>query len=1461
MLALDPDAENLVRKAFALLGEGQVLDGAALLARVVAQDPRETVTAVDLDRGVGLLEDLRRRVRNLPPDTRRKLEKVLGAQGEPLLARARALGDRTLLREVVRRFPGTSFEARASWILGALALEEGQAWQAGSWFRRCLEIAPADGAAALGLGLCRVLQGFPPGSLPGLVRVSWGGNVFGRKQVFPLLRKVPPLLRDPAPWPSFSGMGRLMPPPPSLLTPGWQQPLDLSGEIFRGFPVFPVTDGNQVFLCLGDRAESIDLLTGRVVWRYTAPKLWEPTKPKKNVLGMVSARGMLAPPRGLVLAGTLCGDTFICPLRVGKTGSDASFRSISISASIPVRRLFAFDASTGKVLWHHASPELEKIRALSGGWNTAGPPLGKGDRVYVPLVDYGQTVSVYVGCFSAKTGEPLWRTRICSGQLRLNMFGNMTTEFVASPLAYREGVLYGSTDLGVAFALEAERGEVKWLAFYESIRPPDKQYTDELYPSTGVRGFWGPNSPLVLENQVLFAPPDAYRAFCLDRRTGKLLWRLRPDLDQLRRGTALRYILGEKGGKVFFQGRGVVEVDPRLRRGRRLLSGAVRVLVPPDRMGSTTTLLDYIPKGGLSRDNIYTVTKAGGIGVWRMDGSAAPVMIRSRSVGYGLFGRNAARVGNVLVAPGIFLTAGKTLLSGFLSVEDIVARTEAALGKRPDDPRLLHALASALLKRERPGDLERASDLLQRLLALPGVPPALRIRTRLSLRRALLARAGKALEAGRVEEAVTLAGKAVSFSPPGPMELEARVFLADTLEKAGRTAEWIAQARSIVRRYPKKRVQLPGGGEETAGPWFLSRIALVLGKKKETAPEAVAAWRRIFEEFPRLTLQGKPCRDAAARAIAGLIRRFGPQVYQAFEVKARALLATGKRKTDPSGVYRAVVERYPNSRAARLALHALADEAARRGKMQDLLRGLDFAPLGRRTPGFLRRLAQAAKVAGNLWLSEALFRKTAQEHGDEKSDYGPDGGSTYSRVAARFAPHPPHPGDSRLSLPPARRLLGRIPILGRTFTKLLRPIDIGPRDPKVPLVFALQSRLFARPATSDEKALSRDLWSRLAPPPFQGYTPSFLFGGSLLLPCRRGLAKVDTATGKIELLSPYPEGFYPRRVLWRQGLVVVVSEADRTGDIRLRVVEPFSGSPWGTGRIHFPRGRRTLLVAGPERLHFLGLEAIHPGRSPLLYRLAVQDVDLTTMEVHPRKDDWLGSPLPIVSPMDDQTILATKDHLFLPLLNDKGVGVRALPLRKGAVEWEVDLPRGERLSEVTARGGFLVLLTLYRRRSNLRILEEATGKEVQRIPFASRAAFPLYPGREDIYLRRPDSLLYLVSGAGSGLRFLHGVFPPGRIAWKAALPGHDFWGVDGTRAPVEGPGFACIMPQVSPPRGVAAGPDLYVVDTKTGALLHRIPGLVGPGRPQLLAAGKNLLFAFSQGTLGVAGPAEGGNNR
>ena len=382
------------------------------------------------------------------------------------------------------------------------------------------------------------------------------------------------------------------------------------------------------------------------------------------------------------------------------------------------------------------------------------------------------------------------------------------------------------------------------------------------------------------------------------------------------------------------------------------------------------------------------------------------------------------------------------------------------------------------------------------------------------------------------------------------------------------------------------------------------------------------------------------------------------------------------------------------------------------------------------------------------------------------------------------------------------------------------------------------------------------------PFPFQSFTPSFLFGETLILPCRNGLAKVAVLTGEMKLMAPYPRSFYPAAVLFRQGLIAAVLEGPRAGEILLHVVEPFSGVLWGEKKIVFPPGSRTLLSAGPERLHFLGWKVLNPGRTPPRYLLQVKDVDLTSMEVITRADDWLATPLPIgATLLDKQNTLATRDHLFLPVLNGGGVGIRALPLKGGVEEWEVDLPRAERLSRVTFSANHVVLLTIYQRQGILRVLEEATGKEVRRIRLGAQASFPKGPWGSDPYLRPPGSLLYLISGTGRGLRYFHGILPGGKTAWKTSLPGQDFWGMGGVKAPVEGPGFACLMLQVLPPRGFSTGPDLYVVDTQTGELLRRIPGLVGPGRPQILAAGKGLLFAYNQGTLGVAGPAEGGKKR
>ena len=41
------------------------------------------------------------------------------------------------------------------------------------------------------------------------------------------------------------------------------------------------------------------------------------------------------------------------------------------------------------------------------------------------------------------------------------MFGNARSEFAAAPLALHDGVLYGASNLGVAFAIEAATGDLR----------------------------------------------------------------------------------------------------------------------------------------------------------------------------------------------------------------------------------------------------------------------------------------------------------------------------------------------------------------------------------------------------------------------------------------------------------------------------------------------------------------------------------------------------------------------------------------------------------------------------------------------------------------------------------------------------------------------------------------------------------------------------------------------------------------------------------------------------------------------------------------------------------------------------------------------------------------------------------------------------------------------------------------
>ncbi len=86
-----------------------------------------------------------------------------------------------------------------------------------------------------------------------------------------------------------------------------------------------------------------------------------------------------------------------------------------------------------------------------------------------------------------------------------------------------DDMLICPTHLGIIFAVNTKKGDILWSYRYADEKA--KRFED--FSTT-----WKVSAPIVLEDRVLYAPPDGEMLLCLGRKDGKVLW-------QVDRGTGL----------------------------------------------------------------------------------------------------------------------------------------------------------------------------------------------------------------------------------------------------------------------------------------------------------------------------------------------------------------------------------------------------------------------------------------------------------------------------------------------------------------------------------------------------------------------------------------------------------------------------------------------------------------------------------------------------------------------------------------------------------------------------------------------------------------------------------------------------------------------------------------------------------------------------------------------------------
>lgn len=337
-------------------------------------------------------------------------------------------------------------------------------------------------------------------------------------------------------WPTFAGSQTRSPtvlPVGPVVVPAWERPILISppsfprrsvqltqgglfgGEVVEGpqpasresqrpLSCFPVVADQFVLFADAVGIHAASLATGKpaittdgVLFRNESPKHEGDESPVQfNTAGIAHGVPRL----------TLTVVDHVAYGRVGPLATSHPQRRQSISGD----RIVGLDLKREGLL---------TLRALPGeaAWSFDGSPVSDGRRLFVAMRHSGATPHTYVACFDTTTSAQLWRTSIGAADTPAGGLGDEITHNLLTSVGDR---IYCNTNLGLVAALNANSGEICWLARYPRIT--GKAFTPGL---SAPLHFDRDPSPCVFHDGLLIvAPSDAPDLFALDADTGKTVW-------------------------------------------------------------------------------------------------------------------------------------------------------------------------------------------------------------------------------------------------------------------------------------------------------------------------------------------------------------------------------------------------------------------------------------------------------------------------------------------------------------------------------------------------------------------------------------------------------------------------------------------------------------------------------------------------------------------------------------------------------------------------------------------------------------------------------------------------------------------------------------------------------------------------------------------------------------------------
>ena len=201
--------------------------------------------------------------------------------------------------------------------------------------------------------------------------------------------------------------------------------------------------------------------------------------------------------------------------------------------------LVALDEVTGQLRWAYGpmvASTIDETRMRFGAAPAGGPRTVFASYILDNIEGETHTDSEYgVIAFESTTGRVQWRRALCrlapgrfSGGFAVRRRNRIRS--YSSPPLYHQGTVYCVTNAGAIAALDARSGRIKWLMrypYHPSIHDATRAFGG-FAPYTALRMnsaiLWYNQRPLVIGDRLYVLPVDTKLMFCIDRRTGRILW-------------------------------------------------------------------------------------------------------------------------------------------------------------------------------------------------------------------------------------------------------------------------------------------------------------------------------------------------------------------------------------------------------------------------------------------------------------------------------------------------------------------------------------------------------------------------------------------------------------------------------------------------------------------------------------------------------------------------------------------------------------------------------------------------------------------------------------------------------------------------------------------------------------------------------------------------------------------------